>query len=249
MTDMDELYRIDNYMDTYALGHYARVLSALDRRSGNTVAFKVLRPEHLSDEAEDIRWEYQAFGNEASLLSHLSNHPHIVHLYDCGYISSKSQAPVDGEILSFNQDVIGFIRAMPEFARLKWRPYLSLENLPRTNNLFYAMKPNQQNAVRWRLPTEEAIALGLQFANLLQQAHQQNIVYLDHKLEHLYWDGEQLIVIDWNSSRQLEGDVGDDQHYRMDVHNLCVGILYPIITGMSAKKTSLRPQPGNLARS
>src|SRR5690606_13854228 len=71
------------------------------------------------------------------------------------------------------------------------------------------------------------------------------IVYLDHKLEHVYWDGKLLRVIDLNSSRQLEGAATDAQQYRMDIHNLCVGILYPIFTGMSPQKTALRPQPGS----
>jgi hypothetical protein len=34
MPNLADLYRIDNYNDTFALGHYARVLDALDRRSG-----------------------------------------------------------------------------------------------------------------------------------------------------------------------------------------------------------------------
>ena len=32
-----------------------------------------------------------------------------------------------------------------------------------------------------------------------------------------------------------------------DVHNLCVGILYPIFTGQSPQKGSLRPQPADQA--
>ena len=52
---LEELYRIDNYNDTFALGHYARVMDALDRRSGHMVAFKVMRPEHLSADGE-VRW-------------------------------------------------------------------------------------------------------------------------------------------------------------------------------------------------
>jgi hypothetical protein len=48
MTQLTELYRIDNYNDTFALGHYARVTDALDKRSGRQVAFKVMRPEHLN---------------------------------------------------------------------------------------------------------------------------------------------------------------------------------------------------------
>ena len=241
---LDETYRIDNFNDTFALGHYARVMDALDRRSGHVVAFKVMRPEHLSADGE-IRWEYRAFANEAQILMKLADSPHVVDLLDCGYVSGDGEWPDNGEITSFQQDILGFINEMEAFAENGWRPYLSLYNLPRTRNLLYLMKPNQPG-VRWRLPSEEGLALALQFANMLKLAHQQGIVYLDHKLEHVYWDGSQLQIIDFNSSRQLDGSNGDAQFFRMDVHNLCVGILYPIFTGLSPQKSTLRPQPGQL---
>lgn len=244
MKMLTDLYRIDQFIDTFALGHYARVLDALDKRSGQLVAFKVMRSEHLLPDG-DMRWEYRAFGNEATLLMMMSDSPHIVRLTDCGYISTKSQAPADGEIASFQKDVIGFANAMGEYAAQGWRPYLALENLPRANSLFYLMKTSQAN-VRWRLPTEEGLALAWQMGGTLRLAHQQGIVYLDHKLEHVYWDGVQLRLIDFNSSRLLKGDVSAAQQMRVDIHNLCVGILYPVFTGMSPQKTALRPQPGGL---
>ncbi len=245
MTNLNELYRIDNFNDTFALGHYARVLDALEKRNGHSVAFKVLRPEHLADDGE-IRWEYKAFANEANLLMKLAGSDQIVNLLDCGYVESVSEAPSDGEIASFQRDVLGFIRGMERYAEKGWRPYLALENLPRTQNLFYLMKPNR-SGVRWRLPSEEGLALAWQFGEMLKLAHEQSVVYLDHKLEHVYWDGNHLCVIDFNSSRQLEGDVEsptNTQYFRMDLHNLCVGILYPIFTGLSPQKAALRPQPG-----
>jgi len=245
MTTLAELYRIDNFIDTFALGHYARVLDAVDQRTGQTIAFKVLRSEHLSQNG-DIRWEYRAFSSEADLLIKLANSPSIVKLRDCGYLSTHSEAPAGGDIQSFGLNISAFKEHTPDFAERDWRPYLTLENLPRNNNLLYLMKPSQQNT-RWRLPTEEGLALALQFAQFLQMAHRQNIVYLDHKLEHVYWDGSRLQIIDLNSSRQLENGVktGDSQFFRMDVHNLCVGILYPIFTGLSPQKTTLRPQPSS----
>ncbi|MFO7321421.1 MAG: hypothetical protein DIU68_006815 [Chloroflexota bacterium] len=242
MPTLPELYRIDNFNDTFALGHYARVLDALDRRRGQPVAFKVLRSEHLSPGGEP-RWEYHAFANEADLLMKLADSPHVVNLFDCGYLESQSEAPVTGELVSFLKDVRGFVEAAPEFARRGWRPYLALENLPRTQNLFYLMRPDRQGQ-RVRLPTEEGLALALQFGELLRMAHRQHIVYLDHKMEHVYWDGVNLRIIDFNSSRQLDASA-NGQLYRMDIHNLCVGILYPVFTGLSPQKTSLRPQPGS----
>lgn len=241
---LQEVYHIENYIDTFAPGHYARVMDALDFRTGVTVAFKVLRPEHLNPGGE-MRWEYRAFANEAQILTKLGDSPHLVKLLDCGFVSSVDEAPIDGEIESLGKNVAAFIKRLPDFAAQDWRPYLSLENLPRTDNLFYLMQPAQPG-IRRRLPSEEGISLALQFTNLLKLAHAQRIVYLDHKLEHVYWDGATLRVIDFNSSQQLSGGAGDTQEYLKDIHNLCVGILYPIFTGMSPRKTMLRPQPGDL---
>jgi serine/threonine protein kinase len=243
-TALSMIYHIDQLIDTFALGHYARVFEAIDRRSGRTMAFKVLRSEHLSEDG-DIRWEYRAFPHEADLLMKLSGCPQVVDLYDCGYLASESEVPSDGEIISFERDVQAFTQAMFEYAEAGWRPYLALENMPRSNNLLYLMKPNRPD-VRWRLPTEEGLALAMQFGQVLKLAHSQNIAYLDHKLEHIYWDGSSLNIIDLNSSRMAD-NTNRDQYFRMDIHNLCVGILYPIFTGLSPQKTALRPQPSGLA--
>jgi len=246
MPKLVDFYRIDQFIDTFALGHYARVLDALDRRTGQMTAFKVMRAEHLAPGAEP-RWEYRAFANEADLLMKLSDSPHVVKLYDCGYLESPSEAPASGEIVSFGRDVLGFSRELNDFAARGWRPYLALENLPRTRNLFYLMRPDRADT-RFRLPTEEGLALALQFAETLRLAHRKQIVYLDHKLEHIYWDGIHLRIIDLNSSRQLEGRSREnEQHLRMDIHNLCVGILYSLFTGLSPQKSMLRPQPGSMA--
>lgn len=239
---LNDIYQIDNYIDTFALGHYARVLSATDQRNGQTVAFKVMRPEHVLADG-DLRWEFRAFGNEAEILAKLDHSPHVVKLIDCGYVSTIGEAPAGGEIESYKRDVGAFTAAMAEYGERGWRPYISLELLPRQDNLFYTMKPSQPGQRR-RLPSEEGISLALQFANLLTLAHEKKIAYLDHKLEHVYWDGTTLRVIDFNSSRQLSTSNADNQQYMKDIHNLCVGILYPLFTGMSPKKANLRPQPG-----
>jgi hypothetical protein len=207
------------------------------------VAFKVLRPEHLAGDGE-LAWEYRAFASEAELLMKLTDCPQVVGFTDCGYISAKGEAPMGGEIVSFRRDVLGFTRAMNDYGARGWRPYLGLENLPRSDNLFYLMRPDRQG-LRWRLPTEEGLALAVQFGEMLRFAHQQNIVYMDHKLEHVYWDGTRLRIIDFNSSRQFDRDNG--QFFRRDVHNLCVGILYPVFTGLSPQKTALLPQPGSFS--
>lgn len=248
MTTLDDLYRIEHFIDTFALGHYARVLDAHDRRTGSMVAFKVLRPEHLAP-GDAPKWEYRAFASEADLLMKLADSPHVVDLLDCGYVSAQGETPLGGDIVSFGRDVLGFAQASEERAEKGWRPYLALENLPRHHNLFYQMRPDKPG-LRLRLPSEEGLALALQFAETLRFAHRQSIVYMDHKLEHVYWDGVTLKIIDWNSSRLIDRtreSRENGQAYTNDIHNLCVGILYSMFTGLSPMKTALRPQPGSAA--
>jgi serine/threonine protein kinase len=245
-TPLYERYQIGNYIDTYALGHYARVLDADDLRDGRVVAFKVMRPEHLSEDGTP-RWEARAFINEADLLVRLSPSPALVRLYDCGYLSAPDERPDGGAILSLGTNVAAFKENLYPYIGRGWRPYLALEYLPRHHNLFYLMKPTAANSHR-RLPTEEGIDLAMQFADFLHAAHQQRIVYLDHKLEHVYWDGQTLRVIDLNSSKLAEtGTHTLDQLLAQDVHNLCVGILYSVFTGQSPQKGALKPQPASQA--
>ncbi|MBC8100372.1 MAG: hypothetical protein H7Y11_13085 [Armatimonadetes bacterium] len=243
-TSLTAVYQMAKFIDTFALGHYARVLDATERATGRSVAFKVLRPEHLSADG-DVRWEYRAFPYEADLLMRLASSPQIIRLYDCGYVQTSDEAPTQGDMVSFGQDAAAYAQAMPEYHTLGWRPYLALEPLPRAANLLYLMKPSRPD-VRWRLPTEEGLALAMQFGLLLQQAHRQGIAYMDHKLEHVYWDGSGLRVIDLNSSRLVESG-SREQYFKLDVHNLCVGILYPIFTGLAPQKTALRAQPSSMA--
>lgn len=244
-TPLTDIFDIADTIDTFALGHYARVVSALDRRTHKNVAFKVMRPEHLTQDGE-MKWEFKAFHNEAELLQRLSASPSVIKLLDSGYLEAPYEVPDGGLIKSFGVNVKEFSAAAQEYADKGWRPYLALEELPRTHNLLYVMKPNQPGT-RWRLPTEEGIALAMQFAQFLQIAHSNKVVYLDHKLEHVYWDGARLQVIDLNSSRQLNGSSNDAQQFRTDIHNFCVGILYPLFTGISAVTGSLRATPSSMA--
>lgn len=241
---LGEFYRIGNYIDTFAPGHYARVLDAEERRSGRMVAFKVMRPEHLTGDGTP-RWEARAFINEADLLMRLADSRAAVRLYDCGYLSAGGERPDGGQLISAGTNVAAFREHLyPAIAR-NWRPYLALELLPRHHNLFYLMKPTSANGRR-RLPTEEGIDLAMQFGEFLRDAHAQQIVYMDHKLEHVYWDGQTLRIIDLNSSQIVDGGAHTlEQFFRQDVHNLCVGILYPVFTGLSPQKGTLRPQPAS----
>jgi serine/threonine protein kinase len=223
------------------------VYEAVDRRDGQSVAFKVMRAEHIAANDGQPRMEAMAFINEADLLVRMSIVPSVVRLLDCGYIASREESPRSGDVESYGLNVELFRQGAFRYAGKGWRPYLALELLPRNESLLYVMKPNAPGA-RWRLPTEEGLDLAFQFANVLREAHQQKIVYLDHKLEHVYWNGVTLRIIDWNSSRQIENSPHVlAQQMVADVHNMCVGVLYPVFTGLSPQKGSLVAQPADQA--
>jgi len=237
-------YTLGTSIDSFAPGHYARVFEAHDLTANRLVAFKVMRAEHLTADGQP-RWESNAFPHEADLLNRLAGIPAVIRLYDCGYVESEDDPPRVGQIASFGMDSAAFRTSLPDYLKRRWRPYLALESLPRTQNLLYLMKPNSPGT-RWRLPAEEGLELAMQFADLLQVAHGQRIVYLDHKLEHVYWDGLRLRVIDWNSSRLIgPNDSALPSQIQSDIHHLSVGVLYSIFTGLSPQKGSLVPQPSD----
>jgi serine/threonine protein kinase len=247
VTLLTDLYTLGNTIDTFAPGHYARVYEAVDKRDGQNYAFKVMRAEHVSGEDGQPQMEAMAFINEADLLIRMATSPRVVRLYDCGYLDSREDNPRGGEVESYGLNLEMFRQGAFRYAGKGWRPYLTLELLPRTESLLYVMRPNAPGT-RWRLPTEEGLDLAYQFAEVLREAHRQKIVYLDHKLEHVYWDGQRLRIIDWNSSRLIENSPHVlTQQVAADVHNLCVGILYPVFTGLSPQKGSLMPQPADQA--
>ena len=90
------------------------------------------------------------------------------------------------------------------------------------------------------LPVEESIRLALQICDILNFAHQRNIVYRDHKLLHYYWSEiyNGVFMIDWNVARfHPEGLSQEDIQF--DLVQLGARALHHIITG--------RVAPGALA--
>ena len=229
MPEISEIYQLNRHIDTFASGYSGRVLSAKRIADNAPIAFKVLRAENIISGLR-LTWEYESFGNEAHALQRLAHSPNVVELFDCGYIKSTDEIPRDGEIKTFGTDADEFMKEIDQHAYDGWRPYLALPYLPRTQCLYYLIKPDAEEPRR-RLPSEEGIALAIQFANVLRTAHHHDLVYLDHRLEHLYWDGKTLTVIDFNNVKQLYGDASDRKLCVEDIQKFCIGVLYPIFTG------------------
>ena len=244
MTAFTKLYHRGSFIDAVAYGHYARTFEATDHRRGEAVAFKLLRREHI---AKEKMWH--TFVIEARLLAHFADHPHVVQLLDCGFVNATLEFPEPGEpIHSLQLDVEAFAEQLTDYFKQEWRPYLALALHPESANLYVRLKEANETtpSFRRRLTTEEGLRLALQYANLLQQAHQDDIVYMDAKLPHYYWEDEHLTVIDWNVARDLrrDGHESDPQLQKnKDIRNFILGVLFPVFTGTTVDNGLFDPQP------
>lgn len=231
MSTLKQLYEIDRYIDTKALGYSARVAHATRWDSGQDVALKVLRLEHVGDPRV---WEQ--FAVEVDLLALLQQNATVVRLIDCGYVSDQAnELPAGGDILSCGREVDKFRQEIAAMKRRGWRPYIGQELLSGEHCLLNLIRGADGEGRRpLRLPTEDGLALAMQFAEFMQQAHRLNVVYWDHKPEHVYWVGGRLRLIDFNVSRRLEANLSGPvkaAEKGQDLRHLAASVLYTVFTG------------------
>jgi hypothetical protein len=77
--------------------------------------------------------------------------------------------------------------------------------------------------------------MSIQICEILQEAHQRNIVYRDHKILHYYWleSMHGISTIDWNVAR-LHPEGLSDYEKQMDLVQFGARALHHILTGRTA---------------
>lgn len=237
-----DLYEIGVDIDE-APGGFARAFLATngDRRE---MAFKVFRAEHFDLPEDRCFSYYRTLGNEADLLAELQGLRNVVQLFDVGYIWPKANSAQTFEAYSFGMNVAGFCAAMESAFSRRYLPYLVLQRMPGEHSLFRLVRRNP-HAVR--LPSEDVIAIALQLAELLVEIHSRGILYWDPKPEHVYWDGQRAVLIDWNVSRRIESYADADR--AKDVQLLAQRVLYPVLLGGTSYATgdTVEATPGSSA--
>jgi serine/threonine protein kinase len=81
----------------------------------------------------------------------------------------------------------------------------------------------------------DALRAARQICDIMQEAHQRNIVYLDHKALHYYWNEprQQVYVLDWNIGRQITNG-NSTEVYAFDVLQFSARAMHHLLTGRQA---------------
>jgi serine/threonine protein kinase len=232
-------------LDTWtpeARGSSARVFSGqLRSRDGREAAYaiKVMRP----DRAE---YALPLFREEAQILALLRDIPGITPLIECGYlrVEEGQSFPAEdrragahhlsGQAVRFGvEEVQNFLASMDHYLAHRWVPYLALEQRDQEHNLMAYCDAGRTHG--WFLPLREGLILGIQICDILQSAHERNIIYRDHKILHYYWDPAThgVITIDWNIAKRLPQGLTDEER-QFDLVQFGARALHHILTGRPA---------------
>jgi serine/threonine protein kinase len=245
--DMDLL--LGEPLDTWvseARGSSARVFAGYLRdRQGKpwAHAIKIMRPERLE-------YALPLFKEEARVLSLLRDVPAVTPVVEYGFLrlqeglrfpGDESHAAADdlrGDLLRYGvEEVQNFLVSMERQLASGWLPYLALVLRDRQYNLIKYCDAGYTHG--WFLPLRESLMLGIQICDVLQVAHERNIVYRDHKILHYYWDpaAHGIAMIDWNIAKHLPHGLSAAEE-QLDLVQFGARALHHILTG--------RPAPGAL---
>jgi len=177
----------------------------------------------------------------------LQDVPGITPFVECGYIkleegqslpsddSHASAGSLTGQVVHFGpEQVQNFLSAMDRQLAVGWIPYLALVKRASEHKLLRFC--DASNTHGWFLSLRESLILAIQLCDILQYAHDRNIVYRDHKILHYYWDASAhgVAVIDWNIAKHCPQGLSDEEK-KFDLVQLGARGLHHIFTGRPAQ--------------
>ena len=224
-----------------ARGSSARVVAGLLQFSDRTnypAAIKLMR-------MDQIHYALPLFVEEVQVLACLRDVPGVAHLVECGFIvldegaqfplvSANAAPPATGRVIRMGLDAFGeFPARINALIETGWTPYLAIEQQNQENNLLFLCDAGVTRGEY--LPMVTLLQMAIQICDILEVAHQRNIVYRDHKILHYYWQATEhgIYIIDWNVARyHPEGLTQTD--INMDIVQFGARGLHHILTGRTA---------------
>jgi len=226
-----------------ARGSSARVyLAAYRTQTGEQRdgALKIMR-------MDKIDYSLPLFREEIKVLAQMDDVAGVARLLESGFLwmgGEEGRLPPDhdlGAIQTLHGDVfrIGpdsndqFLAVLDSRVAEGWTPYLIIEKRKREDSLL-TLCDASLNHGRFQ-PVGDLLFICIQICDILQAAHQRNVVYRDHKILHYYWQPENngVSIIDWNVARyHPEGISAFDIH--MDLVQLGARGLHHVLCGRTA---------------
>lgn len=237
-------------LDTWApeaRGSSARVFAGTlshTEEPAQSLAFKIMRPDQQN-------YALPLFIEEVQVLTLLRDVPGVTPFVECGYLklddgqvlpsdeSHASAGELSGQVIHFGaEQVQNFLASMDRQLAVGWIPYLALVRREPEHNLLRYCDASYTHG--WFLSLRDSLILSIQICDILQVAHDRNIIYRDHKILHYYWDPavHGVAMIDWNIARHQPQGLSDADK-QFDLIQLGARGLHHIFAG--------RPAQGSLA--
>jgi serine/threonine protein kinase len=222
-----------------ARGSSARVYEGLLRAEDGQLyptAVKLMRV----DQAD---YAMPLFHEEVEILHILEDVPGVTPMYECGFIRFDSNQRLPDE--ASGESPTGRLQRIAPSAprafqddlaarvRTGWVPYIALQPRRREDNLLMFCDAGQTGG-RF-LPLTDLLRMSIQICDILQVAHDRNIVYRDHKILHYYWvkEANGIYMIDWNVARFHPNGLSEVEKH-MDLVQFGARALHHILTGRTA---------------
>jgi len=235
-------------LDTWtpeARGSSARVFLGAIRNSDGCrrlAAVKFMRPD-------EIDYATPMFIEEAAILNELKDIPGVMRILELGFLEFKNPKDIppdrsdgtarhlEGRAVRLEpQEIEIFLEQFTNRLEQGWLPYLALKrSYPEDNLLLLCDRDRTQGRY---LPIEKGLLCAAKACEILQKAHEHNIVYRDHKIIHFYWDSEsqQITIIDWNVAKRHPLGVSSYEIHH-DLAQFIARAMHHILTGRPALGT------------
>lgn len=241
-----------DYAVPEAVGSSARVFNLqyapLSGEYGDTPAIKIMRPDNK-------QYALPLFRSEVEILDQMQAVPGVTPMLGLGFLK-VTEGRWPGDIAPLSTSLVSQASAaelageadlfapaesdlfLSELHGRVAKDWLAFIILPRRweDNLYLRCDAGYTRGEFHRTyPVSDALQAAIQICDILQQAHAKNIIYLDHKILHYYWNQprQQVYVLDWNIGRTVTN--GNSQEvFAFDILQFSARALHHLLTGRQA---------------
>ncbi len=242
-----------DYAVPEASGSSARVFKYKDRALTSEYhkdsAIKIMRPDKIT-------YAYPLFLQELQILQILDGYPGITPMLRSGFLkfSEDSVFPEEiapltkaleeraggfqlkGELNLFELGDTDLVLAeFDQRVQEGWLPVIIFEKRWEDNLYLVSDAGYTKGDFRRNLSMLDVLTIAIQICETLEHAHQKEIIYLDHKLLHYYWNDlrKKVIMVDWNIGRYIPGKMTLESR-QFDLLQFSSRALHHLFTGRQA---------------